>query len=62
MDAKLRAVSWRRPAPTAETPVASDAKVIELQNVIQQKEAVIKELKSGGVGTANQLPPRIPKP
>jgi hypothetical protein len=52
-------------AAASASPSANDeqptAKIIELQSIIQKREATIQELKSGGVSTAQPLAPPDPE-
>jgi hypothetical protein len=49
----LRSVTGTPPAPVE----AQDSKVIELQTLLQKRDATIQQLKQGGIGTAAPLPP-----
>ena len=53
------------PRPITTTTAATEdqptAKIIELQSIIQKREATIQELKSGGVSTAQPLAPPDPE-
>ena len=45
----------------AKLRAVSDSNVIELETQLKKKEAIIQELKAGGVGTAAPLPPPDPE-